>query len=415
MTIDNYYTVDFELSQEHLMIAKSSSDFAKREILPFIKENDQKEKFDASVLKKMGDGGFLGVCIPKRYGGMGFDYISLGLVSLEFEKIDTFARVIISVHTGLNSLALLQWGTEEQKQKYLVPQAKGEKIAGFGLTEPNAGSDVASIQTKAKKDGNHYILNGEKTWISLAGVADNFLVFAYTDESKKHKGISAFIVERKFPGFSSSTIHGKLGVRAGNTGSFIMQDVKVPKENLLGKEGDGFKIAMSALDNGRYTVAAGAVGTIEACLEMSTRYANERETFGKPIGKHQLVQQMIAKMASAKDIGRLLIYHAGWLKNIGRRNTRETSLAKWINCNNAFESANDAIQILGAYGYSNEFDAERHLRNSRGSVIYEGTREIHTLLQAEYALGYRQDKPLEYSLPAWPFKEDSCLQPSIHV
>lgn len=390
--------MDFSLTDEHKLIAKSAKDFAIREVAPFIKGNDYKGFLDKSVLKKLGENGFLGISIPKKYGGQGADYISLGLVCLELEKIDSFLRVIMSVHAGLNSLALLQWGNEEQKKKYLIPQAKGEKIAGFGLTEPNAGSDVASIQTRAVKDGDNYILNGEKTWISLADVADNFLVFAYTGEK-----ISAFIIERTFKGFSSATLHGKLGVRAGNTGSISFQDLKVPKENLLGKEGDGFKIAMSAIDNGRYTVAAGAVGLIEACLEESVKYAKQRQTFGKEIGKHQLVQQMIAKMSSSADIGRLLMYQSGWLKNIGKRNTRETSLAKWINCNNAFEAANDAIQIHGAYGFSNEFNVERHFRNSRGAMIYEGTREIHTILQAEYALGYREDKPLSISLPSYPF------------
>ncbi|MBI3591610.1 MAG: acyl-CoA dehydrogenase family protein [Candidatus Melainabacteria bacterium] len=393
--------MDFELTKEHLMISNTAKEFAKREIYPGLRERDEKGESDKKLLKKMGENGFLGICIPKKYGGQGFDYISLGLVCLEFEKIDTSARVVLSVHLGLNSLALLSWGSEEQKKKYLIPLSKGEKIGAFGLTEPNAGSDVFGIQAKAELKGESYILNGEKTWISLSEVADTFLVFAYTDKSKKHKGISAFIVERNFPGISTSTIHGKLGVRAGNTGSISFQDVKVPKENLLGKEGDGFKIAMSAIDNGRYTVAAGALGIIEASLETSVKYAHERETFGEEIGKHQLVKQMIAKMSVAKDIGHLLFYKAGWLKNQGKRNTRESSLAKWINCNNAFESASDALQILGAYGYCNEFDIERHFRNARGGLIYEGTREIHTLLQADYALGYREDKPLEHAMPAW--------------
>lgn len=396
--------MDFNLTSEHLMLQKSAKDFAVREILPGLKDRDVKGEPDLKTIRKMGESGFLGLCIPKKYGGQGFDYISLGLASLEFEKVDTSARVVLSVHTALSCLSILQWGSEEQKKKLLPSLAKGEKISGFGLTEPNAGSDVLGIQSRAKKDGDSYVLNGEKTWISLADVADQFLVFAYTDDAKKSKGISAFIVDRNFKGIKTSTIHGKLGVRAGNTGSISLQDVKVPKENLLGKEGDGFKIAMSALDNGRYTVAAGAVGIIEACLEMSVKYANERETSGESIGKHQLVQQMIAKMVSAKDIGHLLTYNVGWLKNAGKRNTRETSLAKWVNCNNAFESANDAIQILGAYGYSNEFDAERHFRNARGAMIYEGTREIHTILQAEYALGYREDRALSNPLPAFPFE-----------
>lgn len=398
--------MDLNLTDEHLMVQKSARDFAQREILPGLKDRDVKCEPDLKIIKKMGEAGFLGLCIPKRYSGQGFDYISLGLISLEFEKVDTSARVVLSVHNGLSTLSILQWGTEEQKKRFLVPLAKGEKISGFGLTEPNAGSDVIGIQSRARKDGDFYVLNGEKTWISLADLADQFLVVAYTDEAKKSHGMSAFIVDRSLKGLHTSSIHGKLGVRAGNTGSISMQDVRVPKENMLGKEGDGFKIAMSALDNGRYTVAAGAVGIIEACLEISVRYANERETSGKPIGKHQLVQQMIAKMVAARDIGRLLTYQVGWLKNVGKRNTRETSLAKWINCNNAFESANDALQILGAYGFSNEFDIERHFRNSRGAMIYEGTREIHTVLQGEYALGYREDKPLKNPLPSYPFECD---------
>ena len=402
--------MDFSLTDEHLLISKTAKEFATREIYPGLKKRDEECIPDFEIIKKMGREGFLGICIPKKYGGQGFDYTSLGLICIEFEKVDTSARVVLSVHTGLTCMTLLQWASEEQKKRFLIPLAKGEKIAGFGLTEPNAGSDVVGIQARAKRDGNHYILNGEKTWISLADLADLFLVIAYTDESKKSKGMSAFIIERGMKGLSTSSLHGKLGVRAGNTGSISMQDLRVPKENLIGNEGDGFKIAMCALDSGRYTVASGAVGIIEACLEISLKYAHERETAGKEIGRHQLVQQMIAKMVSARDIGRLLTYNVGWLKNTGKRNTRETSLAKWVNCNSAFESANDALQILGAYGYSNEFDIERHFRNSRGAMIYEGTREIHTLMQAEYALGYRSDKLLEKNLPSWPFKEEPAFE-----
>jgi alkylation response protein AidB-like acyl-CoA dehydrogenase len=238
-------------------------------------------------------------------------------------------------------------------------------------------------------------------WISLADVADQFLIIAYTDKAAKHRGISAFIVERDFPGVSTGTIHGKLGVRAGNTGFISFQDCRVPAANRLGEEGEGFKIAMSALDNGRYTVACGAVGLTQACLEASVRYANERETFGVPIGQHQLVQQMIAKMVQRAEIGRLLCYKAGWCKNQGIRNTRETSLAKWYACDASFDAAADAVQVHGAYGYSDEYDVERYLRNSKGAVIYEGSREIHQIMQAQYALGYRDDKPLRCELPAY--------------
>lgn len=396
--------MNFDFSDEQKMVRKMVRKFVDKEIMPFIGEWDAKGHFEVGIMKRLAELDLMGVCIPEEYGGSGMDYNTLAIICEELERGDTAFRTGVSVHTGLNSMSLLQWGNEQQKQKYLVPQAKGEKIGAFGLTEPNAGSDVAALQTKAVKDGDHYILNGSKTWISLCDVADYFLVFAYTDKSEKHKGISCFIVERTMPGFSSVAIKGKLGIRAGNTGELFFEDVRVPKENLLGKEGEGFKIAMASLDNGRFTVAAGACGQIMACLEASVDYCHERKTFGKEIGKHQLVQQMIAKMEAGLEMSRLLVYRAGVLKNEGKRNTRETSLAKWQACDFANESANDAVQIHGAYGYSNEYPVERYLRNSKAPVIYEGTREIHTIMQAEYVLGYRQDKQLSESLPAWPFE-----------
>ena len=397
--------MDFALTEEHRMVRKMVRDFAEREIAPDIKEYDRKQEFDRDLLPKMGRQGILGICIPVKYGGAGMDYISLAIACEELERVDSSARVVLAVHIGLNCLSLLQWGTEEQKQKYLVPQAMGQRIATYALTEPNAGSDPVALQATARKEGDHYVLNGEKMWISLADVADNFIIFAWTDMEKKkqrnHRGITAFIVERGFPGVETGTIHGKMGVRAGNTGSITLTDCIVPEENILGHPDEGFKIAMSALDGGRYTVGAGAVGLIDACIEASVRYANERHTFGVPIGKHQLIQLMIAKMVARRDAGRLLIYKAGWLKNQGIRNSRETSLAKWVNCDAAFESASDAVQIHGAYGYSDEYDVERYMRNARGAVIYEGSREIHQLLQAQYALGYREDRPLRCELPAY--------------
>jgi glutaryl-CoA dehydrogenase (non-decarboxylating) len=393
--------MNFEFSDEQQMLRKTVRAFVDKEVMPYIGEWDAKGHFDHGTLKKLADIGFMGVCIPESYGGSGMDYNSLAIVCEELERGDTAFRTAVSVHTGLNSMTLLQWGNEAQKQKYLVAQAKGEKIGAFGLTEPAAGSDVAALQTTATLNGDHYILNGQKTWISLCDAADHFLVFAYTDKSKKHHGISAFIVERTYEGFSSKATKGKLGIRAGNTGELFFDQVKVPKDNLLGQEGDGFKIAMSALDNGRFTVAAGACGQIMACLEASVDYCHERETFGKEIGRHQLVQQMIAKMEAGLQMSRLLVYRAGELKNKGIRNTRETSLAKWQACDFANRAADDAVQIHGAYGYSNEYPVERYLRNSKAPVIYEGTREIHTIMQAEYVLGYRKDKSLNRTLPAW--------------
>ena len=393
--------MNFNFTEEQIMLRDSVRSFVDKEIMPNIAEWDREGKFEPSIMKKLADLGLMGVCIPEKYGGSGMDYNSLAIVCEELERGDTSFRTAVSVHTGLNSMSILQWGNEEQKQKYLVPQAKGEKVGAFGLTEPAAGSDVAALQATAVKDGDYYILNGQKTWISLCDIADNFLVFAYTDKSKKHHGISAFIGERDWEGFSSKAIKGKLGIRAGNTGEIFFDNIKVPKENLLGKEGEGFKIAMASLDNGRFTVAAGAVGQIMACIEASVEYCHERETFGKPIGKHQLVQQMLANMEAGLQMSRLLVYRAGELKNAGKRNTRETSLAKWQACDFANKAADDAVQIHGAYGFSNEYPVERYLRNSKAPVIYEGTREIHTIMQAEYVLGYRHDKPLNNMLPAW--------------
>src|SRR5262249_20595479 len=284
------------------------------------------------------------------------------------------------------------------------PQAEGSKIACYCLTEPNSGTDVASMLATARRDGDSYVLNGEKTWISLADVADHFLVFAKTDPTKGHNGISCFIIERAM-GVQSASLHGKLGVRAGNTGSIVLQDVRVPAANRLGEEGEGFKIAMTALDNGRYTVAAGATGLIQASLEASVKYALERQTFGMPIAEHQLVKRMISHMVRKLDTSRLLVYRAGGMKNQGRRNTRETTLAKWHATVSSFEAADDAIQVHGAYGYSDEYPVERYLRNARGAIIYEGTRELQELLQADFAFGFRENKPLRKELPAYSVEE----------
>ncbi len=396
--------MDFALTSEHELIREMAAKFGRQEVLPGLTERDREGKSDRTLLDKMGEAGILGVSIPEVYGGSGSDYVSLGLVCEELERADTSARVVLSVHSGLHCLTLLQWATEEQKKRWLPKLASGERVGGFGLTEPNAGSDAINIQTHARKDGDSYVLNGEKTWISLADYADQFLVIARLQEPGDKARHAAFIVERNTPGFSSRPIKGKLGVRAGNTGQIFFDNLRVGAENRIGEDGDGFKVAMSALDHGRYTVASGAVGIIVACLEASTEYARSRKVSGEEIGRKQLVQQMIAHMAASRDIGRLLYYQVGWMKNTGIRHTREVSMAKWQNCNNAFQSASDAIEIHGAYGYCDEFPVERYFRNSRGAVIYEGTREIHTLVQAEYALGYRTDRPLARTLPKWPVK-----------
>ena len=393
--------VDFTLTDEQRELQRTARTFAEREILPRVGELDAKAEYDRSIYERMGAAGFLGLPIPERYGGAGMDYIAFALLCEEMERADTAFRVILSVHTGLNSLTLLQWGSEEQKERYLVPQARGEKLATFGLTEPGVGSDAGNLSSTARLSGDKYILNGSKIWISLGDTADHFLVFATVDKTKGHRGVTAFIVERGFPGFSSESLHGKLGVRAGNTGVLFFSDCEVPVANRVGEEGEGFTIAMSAIDQGRYTVAAGSVGLSVACLDASVKYAHERKTFGEEIGRHQLVKEMLAKMEAGTQAGRLLVWRAGWLKNAGKRNTRETSLAKWFCTDHAVAAALDAIQVHGAYGYSNEYPVERYLRNAKGSVIYEGTSQIHTLMQADYVLGYRRDRDLRMPQPAW--------------
>ncbi len=398
--------MDFTLSEEHAGAAEMVRRFAASEVAPTIQEWDRKQEMDPAILPRMAELGILGINIPVKYGGQGFDYITLGLVCEELERVDTTLRVVMSVHMGLCSMALLQWGTEDQKQRFLVPQARGEKYAGYGLTEPGHGSDAAHLRTAARKDGSDYVLNGEKMWISLASKAHHFLVIARTNPDEPGaRGLSAFMITSDMPGVTTGDIHGKLGVRAGSTGFIAMQDVRVPAENRIGEEGEGFKIAMTALDNGRYTVAAGATGLIRACLEESSKYAKERHTFGEPIANHQLIKQKIARMSLAYETARLLYLRAGWMKNQGQRNTREVSQAKWFATDHSVEAALEAIQIHGAYGFSDEYPVERYLRNSKGGVIYEGTSEIHQIMQADYALGYREDASLRCELPAYSVEE----------
>jgi len=398
--------MDFTLSEEHLLAQKMVRDFCQKEVAPIIKEADRSQTMHPSLLPRMGELGILGICLPEKYGGQGYDYITLGLVCEELEAMDTSLRVIMSVHMGLNSLALLQWGTEEQKMKFLKPQAQGKKYAMFGLTEPGVGSDVVNMASTARREGDDYVINGEKMWISLATKAHHILWVARTNPERPdpHDQLSAFVVETDRPGVTRGDIHGKLGVRAGSTGWVNCNDVRVPASNRLGEDGEGFKIAMSCLDNGRYTVGSGAVGLIRAALEASVKYANTRKTFGREIGRHQLIQQKIARMARDYELGRLAYLKAGWMKNIGLRNTRETSLLKWFATDASFEAAHEAIQVHGAYGYSDEYDVERYLRNSRGAIIYEGTSEIHQLMQAGYALGYRTDGELRCELPKYDEK-----------
>jgi alkylation response protein AidB-like acyl-CoA dehydrogenase len=402
--------MDFALTDEHRMVQHMVRDFAQKEVAPVIKEYDRKGEMASQVLPRMGELGILGICIPVKYGGQGMDYISLGLACEELEAVDTTLRVVMSVHMGLCAQAIFQWGTEAQKQEFLVPLARGEVVGAGAFTEPGAGSDFANIQATGVRDGEDYVLNGEKMWISLASKADLALVTVRTapGAEKPSGGLSAFIVDLNSPGITRDDLHGKLGVRAGSTGWINFQDVRVPGANRIGEDGEGFKVTMSAFDNGRYTVAAGATGIIRAALEASTRYAKERQSFGAPIAEHQLVQAKIARMALDYEMARLLYLQAGWCKNQGIRNTRQTSAAKWHATDASFAAANEAVQIHGAYGFSDEYDVERYLRNSKGAVIYEGSNEIQRLIQASYALGWRRDRPLRKEMP--PYDEAEWLE-----
>jgi glutaryl-CoA dehydrogenase (non-decarboxylating) len=381
--------VDFELTAEQREVQSTVRQFVEDRVLPNAIENDINHHLDMDAIAGMADLGLLGIVIPEDYGGAGLDFVSEALVCEEIERGEAAFRTLISVHVGLNSLSLLRYADEAQKERYLAPQARGDKLACFGLTEPAAGSDVAGMLTNARRDGDTYILNGQKNWISYASVADHALVFAKTDPEAKHRGISAFIVERDWAGVTTADTKHKLGIWAGSTGELFFENVEVPAENLVGEEGQGFEIAMYGLDQGRFTVAAGACGVIRACLEQSVAYAREREAFGKAIGKYQFVQDMIAEMVLGYETSKLLVMQAAWLKDKGVRNTRETSLAKWHATESAFQAAHLAIQVHGAYGYSAEYGIERYFRNARAPIIYEGTTQVHKMMQAEHALGYR--------------------------
>jgi alkylation response protein AidB-like acyl-CoA dehydrogenase len=380
--------VNFDFTPEQEMVRNLAREFAEREIAPYAAENDRLERFPAEIIRKMAPLGFLAGPIPTEYGGMGLDFIAYALLTEEIGRADSSVRTTLSVHVSLVQLTLLRWASDAQKQKYLPALARGDYLGCFALTEPNAGSDPAGMQTTAVRDGDYWVLNGTKTWISNGGVAGLAIVFAQTDRSKGHRGIAAFLVERdSTPGFTAREIKGKLGLRASNTAEIVLENCRVPAENLLGEVGQGMRIALSALDNGRYSVAAGCVGIIQGCIDISVKYAQTRHQFGRPIGSFQLVQEMIADMVVDYEAARYLVYRAGHLKNKGVRNTRETSIAKLFASEAAIRAANNAIQIHGGYGYSREVPAERYWRDARVAAIYEGTTQIQKLIIGRETLG----------------------------
>jgi len=381
--------MDFDYSPEQLSIRKHMRDFAEREIAPVAQRNDRACQFDWDLARKIFKEGFLGCPIPEKYGGLGLDYVSYGLMTEEVNRVCSSTRTLFSVQTSLVALTILKWGTEEQKMQYLPKLCTGEFIGCYGLTEPEAGSDAANQQTRARKDGSDYLLSGQKTWISCGTIANYALIFATIDPALGHKGITCFIVDTKSPGFKAQKIEGKLGLRASDTAMLFLDEVRVPASCILGNVGEGFKIAMSALDNGRFSVAAGAVGLVQGCIDVCSKYAMQRITFGKPIGEHQQVQAMIADMVVDCEAGRLLYLRAAHLKNKGVRNTMETSLAKLFCGEAANRAGHNAVQIFGGYGYSDEYPVERYFRDAKILNIYEGTREVQKMIIAQDALGIR--------------------------
>ena len=381
--------MDFDLTEEQQMIKDTIRKFADEEIAPVAAENDKKAEFPREIFLKLAGLGFMGTPIPEEYGGAGFDFISHAIVAEEIGRVDSSLRGTYSVQVSLVELPLSKFASEEQKKKYLPRLTSGEWIGCYGLTEPNSGSDPASMISTAREDGDYYILNGQKTWITNAGIADMAIVYAKTDPEAGARGITAFLVERDFEGFSTRDLHDKLGLRASNTGEIFLEDCRVPKGNVLGEVNGGFKIALATLDFGRYTVAAGCVGLAQGCIDICKAYAKERIQFGKPIGSFQLIQQMIADMVVECEAGRLLVYRAGHIKNKGLRNTRETSIAKYYCSEMANRVAYKAVQIHGGYGFSGEYDVERFYRDARINTLYEGTSQIQQLIIGALELGIR--------------------------
>ncbi|MYA97276.1 MAG: acyl-CoA dehydrogenase [Nitrospinae bacterium] len=380
--------MDFELNETQRLIKETAAEFAQRRIVPVARENDEKERYPADIVAEMGELGMFGGPIPEEYGGAGLDYISYAIMNEEISKACSSVRTVLSVQLSLVATTILKWGSEAQKKKYLPRLCTAEWIGCFGLTEPDVGSDAQHLKTFAEKTSGGWKLNGQKIWISNGGVAQLAIVIAQTDRENPRK-MAAFLVETDLPGFEARTMHGKLGLRSSNTAELFLANVEVPEDALMGEVGDGFKVAMSALDNGRYSVGAGCLGIAQGSLEASVAYAKERHTFGKPIAAHQLVQDMIARMVVDIDASRLLLYRAGELKNAGLPNTRETSIAKYYCSEAALRCANDAIQIHGGMGYSNEYPVERYMRDARVATIYEGTSQIQKLIIAGFETGIR--------------------------
>jgi alkylation response protein AidB-like acyl-CoA dehydrogenase len=372
--------MNFQLSEEHEMIRKMVRDFAKNEVAPTAAERDEEERFDRSIFNKMAELGLTGIPWPEEYGGIGSDYLAYVIAVEELSKVCASTGVTLSAHISLASWPIYKFGTEQQKQTYLRALATGEKLGAYGLSEPGAGSDVSSMKTRAVRDGDHYVLNGSKVWITNGGEAEIYIVFAVTDPEKKHRGISAFIVEKGTPGFSIGKKEKKLGIRSSPTTELIFEDCRIPKENLLGEEGEGFKIAMMTLDGGRNGIAAQAVGIAQGALDAAVEYAKGRVQFGKPIAEQQGIAFKLADMATAIEAARLLTYQAAWLESNGLPYGKESAMAKLFAGDTAMKVTVEAVQIFGGYGYTKDYPVERFMRDAKITQIYEGTQEIQRIV-----------------------------------
>ncbi len=387
--------MDFELTDEQRLISEGAREFSDREILPRVRDNDRAGRFDRELASKIGEVGFLGATVSEQYGGRGLDYFGYGLVVEQIGRADSAARTVVSVQTSLVCGSIERWGTEEQRNAWLPRLCSGEALGCFGLTEPDTGSDAANLRTRATKTDSGWSISGQKMWISLANFAEVALIFAQTDPGEGHRGLACFMVPTSSDGFSTQEIHGKLGLRASDTASIALDDVEVPEEAMLGEIGDGFKVAMSALDAGRFSVAAGCVGICDGCVDASVEYSTERRQFGVPLARFQLVQELIADMIVKRDAARMLVWRAADLKDRGLPNTAETSVAKLYATESAVECANAAIQVHGGSGYVDDYPVERYLRDARVTTLYEGTSQIQKLIIGRDATGINAMMPLE--------------------
>jgi alkylation response protein AidB-like acyl-CoA dehydrogenase len=372
--------MQFKLTEEHEMIRKMVRDFAQNEVAPTAAERDEEERFDREIFDKMAELGLTGIPWPEEYGGIGSDYLAYCIAVEELSRVCASTGVTLSAHTSLAGWPIYKFGTEEQKQKYLRPMAQGEKIGAYGLTEPSSGSDAGGMRTTAKLVGDEYVISGSKIFITNGGIADTYVVFALTDPESKQKGTSAFIIEKDFPGFSVGKKEKKLGIRSSPTTEIIFDECRVPKENLLGKEGEGFKIAMMTLDGGRNGIAAQAVGIAQGALDAAVDYAKERVQFGKPISAQQGIGFKLADMATGVEASRLLTYQAAWLESVGLSYGKESAMSKLFAGDTAMKVTTEAVQVFGGYGYTKDYPVERYMRDAKITQIYEGTQEIQKLV-----------------------------------